>query len=99
MTNEKQPLIEKDTTLWELAKKRADFKKSLAVYIIVNTFLWALWYFTNDYDRRDNYIPWPIWPMLGWGIGIAFQYVGAYVTIKSLSIEKEYQKLKINSTN
>ena len=98
MTNE-QPIFEKDAVLWELAKKRADFKKSLAIYIIVNLFLWALWYFTNDYDRRDNYIPWPIWPMLGWGIGIAFQYVGAYVTIKSLSIEKEYQKLKINSTN
>ncbi len=98
MTNE-QPILEKDAALWELAKKRAGFKKSLAIYIIVNLFLWALWYFTSDYDRRDNFIPWPIWPMLGWGLGIAIQYVGAYVSPKSISAENEYQKLKINKNN
>jgi 2TM domain len=94
MTNE-QSTNEKDPLLWELAKKRAGFKKSLATYLIVNSFLWILWYFTNNnYNRNEYQIPWPIWPMLGWGIGLAFQYIGAYVSPKSISVENEYQKLK-----
>jgi 2TM domain len=95
MTNE-QPTNEKDSALWELAKKRAGFKKSLATYIIVNSFLWILWYFTNDnnYNLNQSQLPWPVWPMLGWGIGLAFQYVGAYVSPNTISVENEYQKLK-----
>jgi hypothetical protein len=95
MTNE-QPTNEKDAALWELAKKRASFKKSLSVYIIVNIFLWALWYFTDgeSYSWSVRRWPWPLWTSLGWGVGIALQYVGAYIAPKSISVENEYQKLK-----
>jgi predicted membrane protein len=95
MINE-QPTNEKDAALWELAKKRASFKTSLSVYVIVNVFLWALWFFTNDnnYGNNVSRLPWPIWPTLGWGVGIAFQYFGAYIAPKSISVENEYQKLK-----
>jgi hypothetical protein len=86
---------DKDPELWELAKKRASFKSHLATYLIVNAFLWALWFFTDA--KRGNYgWPWPLWPTLGWGIGIAFHYVGAYVHSESTSVEKEYDKLKRN---
>lgn len=96
MTNE-QTMNEKDAALWELAKKRASFKKSFSVYIIVNLFLWALWFFTsnnNELRELKRNIPWPIFPTLGWGVGMGFQYLDAYVSPKSFSIENEYQKLK-----
>ena len=95
MTTE-QPTNEKDAALWELAKKRASFKKSLSVYIIVNLFLWALWYFgdDNNYTWSFRHWPWPLWTSLGWGVGIALQYASAYIAPKSISVENEYQKLK-----
>jgi hypothetical protein len=38
--------------------------------------------------------PWPIWVMLGWGIGIAFQYFDAYHGSKQELEQQEYEKLK-----
>lgn len=86
---------EKNEQLWKIAKKRVAFKRHLATYIVINTFLWLLWYFT-DHREADNEagIPWPIFPMLGWGIGVMFSYLGAYVFIKHDAIEKEYEKLR-----
>ncbi|MEO7445755.1 MAG: 2TM domain-containing protein [Ferruginibacter sp.] len=82
----------KDPILWDIARRRAGFKKSLATYIIVNAFLWAIWYFT---DRTyQNNIPWPVWPTLGWGIGITIQYINAYAIRSGDAVETEYEKLK-----
>lgn len=84
---------EKERELWKLAKKRVGFKRHLATYIVINAFFWAIWYVT---DRKDDYagVPWPIFPMLGWGIGIMFSFLGAYVFVKHDSVEREYEKLK-----
>jgi hypothetical protein len=94
-----QPTPEgKDNQLWQLAHKRASFKKHLATYIIMNLFFWILWYFTKeayrDHRGYQERLPWPVWPMLGWGIGLAFHYIGAYVSPKNRAVEKEYEKLK-----
>ena len=35
-----------------------------------------------------------MWPILGWGIGIAIQYAHAYGNMEMFSTEKEYEKLK-----
>lgn len=86
MDNEK-----KDALLWKMAKKRAAFKWSLVSYMFVNAFLIAIWYFSLDDD--DTYF-WPVWPMLGWGLGIAFQYFDAYHDNKVFTAEEEYEKLK-----
>lgn len=75
--------------LWQLAKKRAAFKWSLACYVIVNALLVAIWFFTLGIG---GYF-WPLWPMLGWGVGIAMQYVNAYHT-DIFSVTNEYNKLK-----
>ena len=79
-----------DDVLWKIAKKRASFKWSLTSYIIVNTFLVGVWYFTSG---RYSYF-WPIWPMLGWGIGVAMHYFDAYHGNNVFSVQKEYDKLK-----
>ncbi|HEV8080974.1 MAG TPA: 2TM domain-containing protein [Chitinophagaceae bacterium] len=84
----------KDPELWELAQKRASFKQHLATYIIMNIFFWVVWYFTGQKHSGTGGFPWPVWPMIGWGIGLLFHYMGAYVFLKNNSAEREYQKLK-----
>jgi hypothetical protein len=41
-----------------------------------------------------HHYPWPIWTTLGWGIGLAFHFAGAYIFPRANSVESEYQKLK-----
>lgn len=87
----------RDPQLWEIAKRRASFKTHLATYIVVNCFLWAVWYFTSDQvNIRINKTPWPIWSTLGWGIGLLFHFLSAYVYPKENSVEREYDKLTRN---
>ena len=85
---------QRDEKLWQMAKKRADFQRSLVSYFVVNAFLWAIWYFTSGRHGYNTGIPWPIWPMLGWGVGMIFQYLNAYGGSKNDLVEKEYEKLK-----
>jgi hypothetical protein len=87
----------KDPALWEIAQRRASFKGHLTAYIIVNSFLWAIWLFGGqrfDHGWDGRHYMWPIWPLLGWGIGLAFHFVGAYVFPKANLVENEYQKLR-----
>ncbi len=84
---------EKDKELWRVAKKRVGFKRHLATYVIINAMFWFIWLF-NRHDDFEEKLPWPIWPMLGWGIGLAFDFMGAYAFHKSNAVEKEYEKLK-----
>ncbi len=82
----------KDPQLWKLAEARASFKSHLATYLIMSVFFWVVWYFTGA-ERHGTGFPWPVWPMFGWGIGLLFHYMGAYVTPKSNGAEREYGKL------
>jgi hypothetical protein len=81
-----------DDALMKVAKKRSAFKLSLAVYCIINIFLIGLWYFTTGIK---SYF-WPAWPMLGWGMGIVFQYIDAYLSSSNgaFSEEREFEKMK-----
>lgn len=81
-----------DDTLWQVARQRAAFKRSVVSYIVVNAFLVGIWFFSS---AHYNYF-WPKWPMLGWGIGLVFQYLGAYQGNNFFSAQKEYDKLKNN---
>lgn len=47
-------------------KAKQEFKVHLTSYLVVNGFLVVLWAVTG----RGYF--WPIWPMLGWGIGVFF---------------------------
>lgn len=83
---------DRDPHLWHLAQRRASFKRHLAAYVILNTAFWVLWYFTHEAGEADG-LPWPVWPMLGWGIGVAFHYASAYLSSADDAVEKEYHKL------
>lgn len=64
-----------DTELRERAKRRVQARFSLvihvATYIVVNAGLVTIWALTGAH------YPWFIWPLLGWGVGIA-SHVLAY---------------------
>ncbi len=47
-------------------KAKAEFRQNLTSYVVVNGFLVAIWAMTG----RGYF--WPIWPILGWGVGIVF---------------------------
>src|ERR1043165_7427543 len=86
----------RDSHLWDIAKKRASFKNHLAIYLAINAFFWILWYLMGAKIHNGEGVPWPVWPMFGWGIGIVFHYIGAYVNYKNNAVEKEYEKLTNN---
>lgn len=86
MINQQQ----RDEELWQVAKARARFKWSAMGYLLVNAFLVAIWFITSG---PFSYF-WPIWPMMGWGIGIAFQYFHAFHGNEISSTESEFEKLK-----
>lgn len=77
-----------DAQLHELAHKRVEFRTHLLVYVVIISALWIIWYVTGE-----GYI-WPIWPMVGWGIGVIFHYMFDYRPSRILSEEEEYRKLK-----
>jgi hypothetical protein len=82
-----------DQRLWQVAKQRAAFKRSLSSYFLVNTFLVAIWFFTTGGEHHF----WPIWPILGWGLGVGLQYLNAYHGTSLFSVDREYEKLKRNN--
>ena len=90
----------KDPVLWEIAQKRASFKTHAVTYVIVIAFLWGIWFFSGNRHHVDfndygwGHFPWPIWPTLGWGIGLSFHFAGAYIFPQANSVEREYEKLK-----
>lgn len=71
--------------LFERAKRKVGFKIHLTVFVIATAAQWAIWAMTNR-----SYV-WPIWPTLGWGVGILAHYFGVYHSRKLFSVEKEYQ--------
>ncbi len=89
----------KDPRLWKEAQKRAAFKYHVLIYFIMNIFFWTIWYISLRNNAtapaERNEIPWPVWPMLGWGIGVFFHYLSTYRHHDTLA-EKEYEKLKNN---
>jgi transcriptional regulator with XRE-family HTH domain len=91
---EKRNIMEStDQQMWLLAKRRAKFKRSLSSYALVIPFLWVIWYLTSQ-DKDINRIPWPILPLLGWGVGLTIQYLKAYVFEVDSLEQREYDKLK-----
>jgi hypothetical protein len=85
----------KDPQLWQLAQRRASFKSHFATYLVIIGLLWGIWFFTGGRTYGSG-IPWPAWATLGWGIGIAFHFIGAYVNTRFGSADNEYEKLTKN---
>lgn len=88
-----------DPILWKQAKGRVGFRTHLRSYLIINTGLWLLYLAigisAGPADFRGLSVPWPLFPMLGWGIGLVSHYLAVYRYPNERSqIEREYEKLK-----
>ena len=92
-----QTIPNRDPYLWKQAKARVGFRMHLRTYLIVNAGLWLIWALTNfavtSSGQTGSVFPWPFFPMIGWGIGLASHYFHTYRTSERSMIEEEYQKL------
>jgi 2TM domain-containing protein len=72
-------------------KKRRDFRAHLLVYTLVNAFLVLIWAMTSP----DNFF-WPIFPMVGWGIGVVMNAWDVYVAqdFTEEEVHREMQRLQ-----
>lgn len=86
---------QQDEELWKTAKRRAAFKRNLAIYLFVNFLLALTWYLTTGIG---SYF-WPLWSMFVWGIEMAFQYAAAYYNNSIFSAQIEYERLKHQQNN
>ncbi len=53
-------------------ERRLGFRIHLMVYVAVQVLLAVTWWFTSN---NGEVMPWFIFPLLGWGIGLAAHYV------------------------
>jgi len=80
LTEITNPVSEPETdlraeALRRLGKKR-EFRGHLLAYLLVNGLLWAIW--GVAFAMTGAWLPWPLFAMFGWGIGLAFHAWDAY---------------------
>ena len=71
-------------------KKKRDFRTHIFIYLLVNTMLVVIWAVTG----ADFF--WPIFPIVGWGIGVAANAWDVYgrKPISEDEIRRETERLQ-----
>jgi|1185.fasta_scaffold11050_4 hypothetical protein len=71
-------------------RKKQEFRTHLFVYVVVNAALIVMWAVTGAHSF------WPIFPMLGWGIGLIFHAQDVYGRreISEEEIRREMEHLR-----
>ena len=72
MSRKRKPKYEEKT----LREKQIDFKRHLRTYLVMSVFFIAL------NMMGHGRITWAVWPILGWGIGVAMQALSLYGPLK-----------------
>ena len=89
MVNDTREQAARDRAITHL-KKRRDFLGHLLVYVLVNTFIVVIWAVTDD-----NGFFWPVFPIVGWGIGVVMNAWDVYwrpdITEADIQHEMEHQ--------
>jgi 2TM domain len=79
----------RDLAIKELRKKR-DLQAHVLAYVTVNLLINVIWLLTTP-----GGFYWPVFPLLGWGIGLAFNIWDVYAPKPTEeTIEREMQRLK-----
>jgi len=69
-------------------KDKREFWGHVIAYILVNGLLVVVWWVTSD-----GGFFWPMWPLLGWGIGLGFHAWDVFQKpISEEAIRKEMEK-------
>ena len=63
---------ERHEAAFKRVKAKRDFKNHAAAYVIVNALLVVIWALSGAGYFR------PIWPIAGWGVGLAFNAWAVY---------------------
>jgi fatty acid desaturase len=80
-------------------KAKNDFRVHLVVYVIINAMLVTIWAFTGNVFTAAPGTPleffWPIFPIVGWGVGVAIHGYTAYRgnVYTEAQIQREMQNL------
>lgn len=88
-----------DEYLRQMAFRRAKFKRHLRIYLLINAFLWVVFWFSTypSFSKIPAeariWVVWPVYSMLGWGVGLLAHYLGVYGGWGERLEEREYQKL------
>ena len=72
---------------------REEFRIHAVVYLLVNALLIAVWAF----NRADIANPWPLYSILGWGIGLFAHWYSTYgrdETHREAEIDREMARLR-----
>jgi hypothetical protein len=76
--------------------RKREFLEHLASYLIVNTMLVAVWLVIGL--TADAWFPWPLFPITGWGVGLAFHAWAAFGPtarpIDEAAVEREIERLQ-----
>ena len=80
----------------ERLEKRRDFKTHLFIYFVVNAVLVAIWAIATP-----DSLFWPIFPILGWGIGVAGNAWDVFVRkpITEAEVDREEQRLRSRASS
>jgi hypothetical protein len=75
-------------------KKQRDFRVHLLIYVLVNAFLVVIWAMSSPFGGAIFF--WPIFPIVGWGIGVAVSGYDAYGrdTLTEDRIQREMNRLQ-----
>ena len=74
----------------EIAELRYWFRWHLLIYAVVNAGFVGIWY----YNGAEGF-PWPFYPVVFWGLGLAAHYLFAYHIISKSEewMDKETEKI------
>ncbi|MBP2833802.1 2TM domain-containing protein [Aquimarina sp. U1-2] len=78
--------------IYEKARRRVGFRIHFIAFIIGVLINWVVW------AVYPTVHIWPIWPTLGWSIGITAHYLGVFYPGKVFSIEKEINRIQLKET-
>jgi hypothetical protein len=74
-------------------RKRRDFRTHLTAYVLVNFLLISIWLVVGI--TAGAWFPWPVFPLLGWGIGLAFHARAVYEPpIDEAAIQQEMDRMR-----
>lgn len=79
----------RDRGLSKLARHIANFQSNLVAYVVVNTLLWIVWWFTTKDRSLMGDTPWPAWVMLVWGIFLLVKFIRTYGEGQDKLVDKE----------
>jgi hypothetical protein len=83
----KEPDLREEATM--RLRKRRDFAAHLAAYVFVNVSVIVIWAMTG------SGFFWPVFPILGWGIGLFFHGWDTFSTpLSDERIEQEMERLR-----